>query len=122
MKQILKIVVVVSLFFTACKSNELEDITGVYKGEFPCGDCTGIDNKMTLNADSTFVLETVYKGKGDDRVFKDSGRYSVKERKLVLKLKKSPFKYEIGDNFIELLDIDGNKIVSELNYKLSKQE
>ena len=122
MKQILKIVVVVSLFFTACKSNELKDITGVYKGEFPCGDCTGIDNKMTLNADSTFVLETVYKGKGDDRVFKDSGRYSVKERKLVLKLKKSPFKYEIGDNYIELLDIDGNKIKSELNYKLAKQE
>ena len=122
MKQILKIVIVVSLFFTACKSNELKDITGVYKGEFPCGDCTGIDNKMTLNADSTFVLETVYKGKGDGRVFKDSGRYSVKERKLVLKLKKTPFKYEIGDNFIELLDIDGNKIVSELNYKLSKQE
>ena len=122
MKQILKIVVIISLFFAACKSNKLKDITGVYKGEFPCGDCTGIDNKMTLNADSTFVLETVYKGKGDDRFFKDSGRYSVKERKLVLKLKKSPFKYEIGDNFIELLDIDGNKIVSELNYKLSKQE
>ena len=122
MKQILKIVVVVSLFFTGCKSNELKDITGVYKGEFPCGDCAGIDNKITLNTDSTFVLETVYKGKGDDRVFKDSGRYSVKERKLVLKLKKSPFKYEIGDNFIELLDIDGNKIVSELNYKLIKQK
>jgi uncharacterized lipoprotein NlpE involved in copper resistance len=122
MKQILKILVIVCLIFSACKSNEVKDVTGVYKGEFPCGDCTGIDNKMTLNSDTTFVLETVYKGKGDERVFKETGTYLIESGKLTLELKKLPFKYEIGENYIELLDIDGNKIKSDLNYKLIKQE
>ncbi|PQJ73411.1 MULTISPECIES: copper resistance protein NlpE [Polaribacter] len=121
MKSILKILVVVCMFFLSCKSNEAIDVTGIYTGEFPCGDCAGIEQKMTLNADSTFVLERVYKGKGDGNVFKESGKYLVVEGKLVLDIKTSPFKYKIGENFIELLDIDGNIIKSDLNYKLIKQ-
>ncbi|WP_158838492.1 copper resistance protein NlpE [Polaribacter sp. L3A8] len=122
MKQFLKILVIACLIFSACKSNEVKDITGVYQGEFPCGDCTGIDNKMTLNTDSTFVLEKVYKGKGNGTIFKESGKYTVTEGQLVLDLKASPFKYKIDENYIELLDIDGNIIKSDLNYKLIKQE
>ncbi|AUC84586.1 hypothetical protein CW731_04380 [Polaribacter sp. ALD11] len=122
MNQFFKILVIVCILFSACKSNEVKDVTGVYKGEFPCGDCSGIDNKMTLNTDGTFLLETVYNGKGEDRVFKETGKYIVEEGKLILELEKSPFKYKIGDDFIELLDIDGNKIESELNYKLTKQK
>ncbi|MGJ8745847.1 copper resistance protein NlpE [Polaribacter sp.] len=121
MKSILKVLAIVFVLFVGCKSNEVKDITGIYKGEFPCGDCSGIDNKMILNADSTFVLEKVYKGKGDEVTFKEKGRYLVEEGKLILKLKKWPFKYAIGDNYIELLDIDGHKIESQLNYKMIKQ-
>jgi len=122
MKYIFNILLISTILFSACKSNEIKDVTGVYKGEFPCADCTGIENKMTLNTDKTFVLEKVYKGKGDGHVFKETGTYLIKEGKLVLELKKSPFKYLIGDNYIELLDIDGNKIESQLNYKLIKQK
>ncbi|MCI2227914.1 copper resistance protein NlpE N-terminal domain-containing protein [Polaribacter sp. MSW13] len=122
MKEILKVLVVACFLFSSCISNEVKNITGIYKGEFPCGDCAGIDNKMTLNADSTFVLEKMYKGKGNDSIFKETGKYTVKEGKLFLELKQSPFKYEIRNNYIELLDIDGHKIESELNYKLIKQE
>ncbi|MCL7764179.1 copper resistance protein NlpE N-terminal domain-containing protein [Polaribacter sp. Z014] len=122
MKYIIKVVAVVCILFLACKNNAPVDVTGVYVGEFPCADCIGIDNKMTLNTDSTFVLEKVYKGKGDEHTYKQEGTYVVKEGKLILELKKSPFKYAIGNNYIELLDIDGHKIESELNYKLIKQE
>lgn len=122
MNYFFKFLVLSCLLFSACKSNEIKDVTGVYKGEFPCGNCTGIDNKMTLNADGTFLLETVYNGKGDDRVFKETGKYIVEGGKLLLELKKLPFKYKIGKDFIELLDIDGNKIESKLNYKLTKQK
>jgi len=122
MKHIIKVIVVVCILFTACKNNTPVDVTGVYMGEFPCADCIGIDNKMTLNSDGTFVLESRYKGKGDDTVFTKSGKYSVENEKVILALKKSPFKYKVGDNYIELLDIDGNKIESQLNYKLIKQK
>jgi len=122
MKQIIKIIVVVCILITACKNNTPVDVTGVYMGEFPCADCIGIDNKMTLNSDGTFVLESVYKGTGDDTVFTKTGKYSVENGKVILELEASPFKYEIGDNYIEMLDIDGNKIESQLNYKLTKQE
>lgn len=121
MNKIFKLLLIFALFFSACKSNDVKDVTGIYKGELPCGNCTGIDNKMTLNADGTFLLETIYKGKRDDRVFKETGTYKVEEDILSLELKKAPFKYKIEADFIELLDIDGNKIESDLNYKLTKQ-
>ena len=122
MKHIIKVIAVVCILFSACKNNTAQDVSGVYIGEFPCANCTGIDNKMTLNSDKTFVLESVYKGQGDDTVFTKTGNYSVENGKVILELETSPFKYEIGDNYIEMLDIDGNKIESELNYKLTKQE
>ncbi|QVY65761.1 copper resistance protein NlpE [Polaribacter sp. Q13] len=122
MKYIIKVVAVVCILFLACKNNAPVDVTGVYVGEFPCADCVGIDNKMTLNTDSTFVLESVYKGKGEGNVFKKTGNYSIENGIVILALETSPFKYAIGDNYIELLDIDGHKIESELNYKLIKQE
>ena len=124
-KKILKIsslFVMIIFVLVSCKTDIQKEVVGIYRGELPCGNCTAIDNKMTLNADKTFVLETVYKGKADDRVFKTKGNYYIKNEQIVLEKQKSPFKYLIGDNYIELLDIDGNKIESELNYKLIKQE
>ncbi|WP_405604325.1 copper resistance protein NlpE [Polaribacter sp. Asnod1-A03] len=114
--------VIVLFIFFACKSDAYKDVVGVYEGELPCGDCIGIDNKMTLKVDKTFVLETIYRGKGNGKIFRKTGKYSVENEQLILNVKKSPFKYQIGDDYIELLDIDGNKIESELNYKLIKQE
>ncbi len=114
--------VMIIFVFLSCNTDIEKEVVGVYRGELPCGDCTAIDNKMTLNADKTFVLETIYKGKADDTIFKTMGNYYIKNEQIVLEKEKSPFKYLIGDNYIELLDIDGNKIESELNYKLIKQE
>lgn len=122
MKQIIGILIFSFMLFSACKKDLQEVEAGVYVGVLPCGDCIGIDNKMTLNVDGTFVLETMYKGKGDGKVFKETGNYTVENGQLVLALVKSPYKYKIGDNYIELLDIDGNKIDSQLNYKLVKQD
>ncbi|OAD45020.1 copper resistance protein NlpE [Polaribacter atrinae] len=122
MKHIIKFIAVVCILLSACKNNEPQDVSGVYIGEFPCADCVGIDNKMSLNSDGTFVLESTYRGKGDDTVFTKTGNYSVENGKVILELVESPFKYKIGDNYIEMLDIDGNKIESELNYKLTKQD
>lgn len=122
MKQKLKVLIIVCLLFLACKNNDKIVVTGVYKGDFPCGNCIGIANTMTLNSDGTFVLENIYKGKGDEKVFKESGNYKIENGQVILSKKERPFKYAIGENYIELLDIDGKKIKSDLNYKLIKQE
>ena len=36
------------------------DWGGVYEGMFPCADCEGINTRLTLNDDRTYVLEESY--------------------------------------------------------------
>ncbi|MCG1037242.1 copper resistance protein NlpE [Polaribacter sargassicola] len=118
-----KVVITVSLFliiFASCTSKKI-DVVGFYKGVLPCASCSGIDNELTLNKDKTFKLQTVYLGKGEEKPFTKTGTYKVENNQLEL-LTKSGFKYQINDDYLELLDIAGNKIESQLNYKLIKQK
>jgi len=106
------------------KSNSLEDnelIFGTYIGTIPCADCTGILKKLTLNRDNTFVIESIYNGKGDEKPFIEKGIFKVENTKLILSIKQAPSIYKIGIGYVEQLDIDGNQIQSSLNYKLTKK-
>lgn len=111
-----------SLFLlTTCNSKEKIVVEGTYFGLLPCGDCSGIDTKLILTKELNFTLETIYIGKGDEAVFTRNGTYKVEEEFLVLQNKNAPFKYKIHQKYLELLDIDGNIIKSDLNYKLLKE-
>lgn len=37
-----------------------------YSGTIPCADCEGIDVSIQLNSDSTFIINTLYKGSRAD--------------------------------------------------------
>ncbi|WP_347174511.1 copper resistance protein NlpE [Polaribacter uvawellassae] len=121
MKKAIGVLLLISVVFMSCKTTKTESVVGVYKGMFPCADCEGIDNILTLNEDKTFVLETIYLGKEGAKTFTNKGYYKVDDKQLRL-LDKSAFKYQIEDDYLELLDISGNKIESQLNYKLIKQK
>lgn len=120
MKKILSVICLVSFILISCKSDKNSNVSGVYQGILPCANCDGIENKLILNNDLTFQLETTYLGKGDEKPFVKKGNYKIENQQLEL-LVKSGFKYQINDNYLELLDISGNKIESELNYKLIKK-
>lgn len=51
---------------------------GVFSGKFPCADCPGIETKLTLNEDGSFVLDETYLEKKDGN-FTAKGSYEVSE-------------------------------------------
>lgn len=77
MKQLFFLIAIVS--FTACNSDNagsassdsatktgslMTPVTTAehYSGTIPCADCEGIDVSIQLNSDSTFIINSVYKG------------------------------------------------------------
>ena len=58
------------------------DYEGTYKGVFPAADCPGIETTLTLNADKTFALHSVYIDR--DATFDEKGTYTVEEDLLTL--------------------------------------
>ncbi|MFC2450066.1 MAG: copper resistance protein NlpE [Flavobacteriaceae bacterium] len=51
---------------------------GVFSGKVPCADCPGIETKLTLNEDGSFVLDETYLEKKDGN-FTAKGSYEVSE-------------------------------------------
>ncbi len=121
------------LLTTACQVNK-QNITdessanippnyeGVYKGTFPCADCPGIESKLTLNKDKTFVYEQTYINEIDGH-FTDRGNYTVKDNIVMLQEKNAPVYFLIKDQELLLLDNDLKPAEGALApyYKLKKQ-
>ena len=59
------------------------DYEGTYKGVFPAADCPGIETTLTLNADKTFALHSVYIDR--DSSFDEKGTYTLEGNILTLK-------------------------------------
>ena len=99
------------------------DIIGTYQGVIPTATCCGMMITITLHIDKTFIEESLWidqEGEIPDIV---SGNYIIEGDKLILSIENEPLKfYEIRDGYIQMLDAEGNKIESTLNYKLVKQE
>ncbi|MFZ4548174.1 MAG: copper resistance protein NlpE, partial [Bacteroidales bacterium] len=51
------------------------DIEGVYKAVLPCADCEGIETKITLKQEMTFLKQTKYLGK-DEKFYDEKGTYT----------------------------------------------
>ena len=142
----LKKLVILSLFISifSCKSDkkaddastnndklevqntiETVDYTGNYAGELPCADCSFIRFKIAIDKDNTFLARYIYEGK-DTKIFEDEGMYKWLEDEGILYLKDSDsdteYKFKVGENWILMLDKDGNEIESSFKemYYLKK--
>ena len=89
-----------------------------YVGTLPCGDCEGIDVSLQLNADASYVMNSVYKGSRVDsnkNSFKDSGIWAIHGiDTLILLQKRTAIKYIKTDSTLTQLDGNGNIITGPL--------
>ncbi|MGI2201437.1 copper resistance protein NlpE [Shewanella baltica] len=98
------------------------DWAGSYEGVLPCASCEGIQTLITLQADNSFVQETVYLGK-DEKIFKLIGKavWDDKGQKITLD---DGTQYLVGENQLIMLDTEGKRITGDLaaNYVLKKKQ
>jgi heat shock protein HslJ len=66
-------------------SDASADLSGVYTGMLPCADCPGIQTKIELKKDATYVMQTKYIDRSEE-LFTDSGkfRWNVEDRTITL--------------------------------------
>lgn len=103
------------------------DYLGVYKGTLPCADCEGIETTLTLLDESNYELQAIYKGKSKTP-FASKGTYSWHESGNKIRLDgikegEGANLYQVIENGLIQLDLDGNRITGELGrkYLLQKQ-
>jgi uncharacterized lipoprotein NlpE involved in copper resistance len=97
---------------------------GDYKGVLPCADCEGIETELELKANNTYELSEEYLGRQRDE-FKSKGSFSFDpDQSNVITLDEAgqKRKFWIGENFVELRDLQtGKALETKLNYKLMKE-
>lgn len=99
--------------FTGDNSMTSLDWDGVYVGELPCADCSGINTTVTIKSDNTYIIEEIYIGK-DTSSFETKGTFKWDDtgQKIILSNDRHP--YFVGENTLTLLDSDGNKNTGDL--------
>lgn len=97
-------------------------VTGIYEGLLPCADCAGIETRIYLFADSSFVENSLYLGKPNSTTFTASGKWSQESGTITLSQTGSARKYKLGISKLTLLDTEGKEIQSSLKdrYILAK--
>src|SRR5690606_942725 len=105
----------------AHNSRNSVDWAGTYQGTLPCADCPGIRYTITLKDDDTYVLKTRYLEKGDS-VFTESGTFAWDENGGKITLADRGEKFQVGENKLFHLDMEGNRITGSLaeHYVLTK--
>ena len=98
---------------------ELQPMQQSYKGTLPCADCSGIETSLYLEKDGTWVINQRYQGAKEPAVFASYGSWARTADKLVLTAHDGEKLYfhPKGEN-LEMLDLTGNPIKSQLNYTL----
>ena len=102
------------------------DWQGTYKGVVPCADCEGIATQLSLSADAKYTLKTRYLGKGKNE-FVQNGSFTWSQQGSVITLSgikkdEAPTQYQVGENRLVQLDLEGNRITGGLvdQYVLAK--
>ena len=102
------------------------DWHGTYTGTLPCADCEGIQQVLVLNQDLTYQLSVVYKGKSaEPHLTKGTFSWNKEGSKITLQgldKKNQPGIYQVGENRLIQLDINGKRITGDLasRYELNK--
>lgn len=98
----------------------LQPMQQSWRGVLPCADCEGIETSLFLAKDGTWVMNERYQGVArEPSSFGSYGTWARTAEKLVLtdsKGEKSYYRAK-GDK-LDMLDREGNPIVSSLNYTL----
>lgn len=105
---------------TADNSMNSLDWEGVYTGILPCADCQGIETMIRLNRDLTFVIQTKYLGKTSDIVTDRGSFYWNKDGSGIVLTGTCPVRpgeYQVGENMIRQLDMEGKQITGALAEK-----
>ena len=141
-KKYFSLVMVASLFFTACKDNSTskeslndsvelkkqeQQVTGsvtitnaswpgTYSGTIPCASCPGIDTELTLLADNTYELKQVYQ---DEKKLetKNQGSFTWMPDSLGIELKglkDMSGKFLMQDKQLVMLNMDGKAVEGEM--------
>ncbi len=94
-----------------------------YSGTLPCADCVGIKTTLTLYANQTYQLKSLYIDKGAPFTEKGSWQEEWKNNMQVYVLKSNgmPSYYQIiTSTTIKMLDGDGNQIQAPFNQILRR--
>ncbi|MDR0529092.1 MAG: copper resistance protein NlpE [Zoogloeaceae bacterium] len=109
---------------TAHNSRNSLDWAGAYVGVIPAASGLGIDVTITLRNDSTYTAQYHYIDKQDgDFVTDGVFQWDEEGGAITLDAKDIPPHYQVGENQLIQLDMEGNPITGELaeRYVLKKQ-
>jgi len=103
---------------TSDNSRNSLDWNGTYTGTVPCADCQGIFTIVTLNKDNTYTLSMKYLGKSGE-YFDSHGNFTWNDAGSSITFEgindNEGFKmYQVGENKLTMLDIQGNIITGSL--------
>ncbi|HFZ8995133.1 TPA: envelope stress response activation lipoprotein NlpE [Citrobacter freundii] len=99
---------------------ELKPMQQSWRGVLPCADCAGIETDLFLEKDGTWVMNERYQGAREEpSSFASYGTWARTADRLVLTDSKGEKSYyRVKGEALEMLDRDGNPIVSQFNYTL----
>jgi len=127
-KNILVMSIVCLLCINACKTREKSssggvstDVTGIYTGMLPCADCPGIETKIELKKDLTYIMQTKYVEKSEE-IFTQSGKYQWDMQKGIITFDNRLVGQCLVEGNTLTVMIDGKKPTEETtgNYVLEK--
>ena len=106
----------------AAKAEAPKKHVGEFSGKLPCADCPGIETKLTLNEDGSFLLNETYLEKKDGQ-FNAKGSYEVSEDGAFVTLKEEgndkPRVFLVEEDAAYLVEKVGDAKKPE--YKLAKK-
>ena len=106
----------------AAKAEAPKKHVGEFSGKIPCADCPGIETKLTLNEDGSFLLDETYLEKKDGQ-FNAKGSYEVSEDGAFVTLKEEgndkPRVFLVEEDAAYLVEKVGDAKKPE--YKLAKK-
>ena len=106
----------------AAKAEAPKKHVGEFSGKLPCADCPGIETKLTLNEDGSFLLDETYLEKKDGQ-FNAKGSYEVSEDGAFVTLKEEgndkPRVFLVEEDAVYLVEKVGDAKKPE--YKLAKK-
>jgi len=102
------------------QSETLQPMQQSWRSVLPCADCEGIETSLFLEKDGSWVMNEHYLGgKGEPSSFASYGSWARTADKLVLTDSKGEKRYyRAKGEALEMLDLEGNPIVSSFNYTL----
>ena len=106
----------------AAKAEAPKKHVGEFSGKLPCADCPGIETKLTLNEDGSFLLDETYLEKKDGQ-FNAKGSYEVSADGVFVTLKEEgndkPRVFLVEEDAAYLVEKVGDAKKPE--YKLAKK-